>query len=139
MRREDGAVSTELAVLTPILIGFMLFAVYAGRVAQTQGDVTHAAYEAARSASLTGHPAAAEAAAHQTASDNIAAGGVGCWDLTVTVDTTMFTAGGRVGVTVTCDATFADLTMLAVPGSRSFTANAVEVIDVHRANQEPPP
>ena len=48
MRSDRGAVSTELAVLTPLLIGFMLFAVYAGRVAQTQGDVTHAAYEAAR-------------------------------------------------------------------------------------------
>ena len=139
MRSDRGAVSTELAVLTPLLIGFMLFAVYAGRVAQTQGDVTHAAYEAARSASLTGHPAAAETAAHQTASDNIVEGGVGCLDLTVTVDTSMFTAGGRVGVTVTCDASFADLTMLAVPGSRIFTATAVEVIDTHRADQEPHP
>jgi Flp pilus assembly protein TadG len=138
MRSDRGAVSTELAVLTPLLIGFMLFAVYAGRVAQTQGDVTHAAYEAARSASLTGHPAAAETAAHQTASDNIAEGGVACRDLTVMVDTTMFTAGGRVGVTVTCDASYADLTMLAVPGSRIFTATAVEVIDTHRADQERP-
>jgi Flp pilus assembly protein TadG len=139
MRSDRGAVSTELAVLTPLLIGFMLFAVYAGRVAQTQGDVTHAAYEAARSASLTGHPADAEAAAHQTASENIAEGGVGCRDLTVMVDTTMFAAGGRVGVTVTCDASLADLTLLAVPGSRIFTATAVEVIDTHRADQEPHP
>ena len=138
MRSDRAAVSTELAVLTPLLIGFMLFAVYAGRVAQTQGDVTHAAYEAARSASLTGHPAAAEAAAHQTASDNIAAG-VACRDLTVVVDTTSFTAGGRVGVTVTCEASYADLAMLAVPGSRTFIATAVEVIDVHRADQEPHP
>jgi Flp pilus assembly protein TadG len=139
MRSQRGAVSTELAVLTPLLIGFMLFAVYAGRVAQTQGDVTHAAYEAARSASLTGHPAAAETAAHQTASGNIAEGGVGCRDLTVVVDTTMFTAGGRVGVTVNCDASYTDLTMLAVPGSRIFTATAVEVIDTHRGDQEPQP
>lgn len=139
MRPERGAVSTELAVLTPLLIGFMLFAVYAGRVAQTQGDVTHAAYEAARSASLTGNPAAAETAAQQAASNNIAEGGVACRDLTVTVDTTRFTAGGRVGVTVSCEASYTDLSMLAVPGSRIFTATAVEVIDVFRADQEPLP
>ena len=39
---QRGAVSTELAVLTPLLIGFMLLAIFAGRVAQAEGDVAHA-------------------------------------------------------------------------------------------------
>lgn len=135
MRRgEAGAVSTELAVLTPLLIGFMLFAVYAGRIAQAEGDVAHAAQEAARAASLTGNPADAETAAGETAAANIAHGHMACRRLEVTVDTTNFTAGGRVAVTVGCEASFADLALLAVPGSRTFTATAVEVIDTYRAD-----
>ncbi len=139
MKREQGGVSTELAVLTPLLIGFMLLAVYAGRVVQAEADVSHAAYEAARAASLTGHANTAEAVAHQTAADNIAEGSVACRSLDVAVDTIAFAAGGWVGVTVTCEASFSDLALLAVPGSRTFTATAAEVIDFHRADQETHP
>jgi Flp pilus assembly protein TadG len=138
-RSETGAVSTELAVLTPVLIGFMLFAVYAGRVTQAEGDVANAAQEAARAASLTANPTDAEAAAGETAAANIAHDSVACRRLEVTVDTTGFTAGGRVAVTVDCEASFADLALLAVPGSRTFTATAVEVIDTYRAVQETTP
>lgn len=131
--RQRGAVSTELAVLTPLLIAFMLLVVYAGRVAQTEGDVAHAAHEAARAASLVATPTAATATATETVA-NIAAGAVACQNLTVAVDTSGFTAGGQVAVTVTCEAAFADIAMLAVPGTRIFTATAVEVIDTYRAN-----
>jgi Flp pilus assembly protein TadG len=139
MRNDHGAVSTELAVLTPVLIGFMLFAVYVGRVVQSEADVSHAAYEAARAASLTGSPITAEAAARDTAAGNIAEGGVACRNLDVTVDTGSFSAGGTVSVTVSCEASYADLTLLAVPGDRTFTATAVEVIDLHRADPEETP
>lgn len=133
-QHEMGAVSTELAVLTPVLIGFMLLVVFAGRVAQAEGDVAHAAHEAARAASLTGTAAAAAEAAQQTAAANLAEGAVACRELDVSVETTGFAAGGRVGVTVTCEAEFADIAMLAVPGTRVFTAAAVEMIDTYRAD-----
>ena len=42
-------------------------------------------------------------------------------------------------VTVFCEAAFADIAMLAVPGSRTFTATAIEVIDTYRANAEASP
>ena len=132
--RQRGAVSTELAVLTPLMIAFMLLVVYAGRVAQTEGDVAHAAHEAARAASLVATPTAATATATETVAANIAAGAVACQNLTVAVDTSGFTAGGQVAVTVTCEAAFADIAMLAVPGTRIFAATAVEVIDTYRAN-----
>ena len=136
---QRGAVSTELAVVTPLLIGFMLLVVFAGRVAQAEGDVAHAAQEAARAASLVGAPAAAVDAAEATAATNIAAGGVACRRLDVTVDTTAFQAGGQVAVTVSCQAVFGDVTLLAVPGSRTFTATAVEVIDTYRADPRSSP
>lgn len=133
MRREAGAVSTELAVLTPVLVGLMLFVVYTGRTSQAEADVAHAAYEAARAATLTDSAAAAEAAANQAAAANIAVGAVACPSLDVAVDVTAFTPGGHVTVTLTCHATFADLSLLAVPGSRAVTASATSVIDTHRS------
>jgi Flp pilus assembly protein TadG len=136
---DRGAVSTELAVLTPLLIGFMLFVVFAGRVAQGEGDVAHAAHEAARAASLTGTPSAAMEAAQATAAANISEGAVACRTLDVSVDTTNLAAGGQVAVTVTCEASFADIAMLAVPGSRTFDATAIEVIDTYRADAETTP
>ena len=134
-RSEVGSVSTELAVLTPLLIGFMLLAVYAGRVVQAEADVAHAAQEAARAASLQGDPEAVEEAAQETAAANVSEGRVACRRLEVTADTDAFGAGGQVSVTVSCEASFADLALLAVPGTRTFTATAVEVIDTYRADQ----
>lgn len=139
MSRERGAVSTELAVLTPLLIGFMLLVVFAGRTAQAEGDVQNAAHEAARAASLAGTPAAAAETARSTVDSNIAEGSVSCRSIDVSVDTTAFAAGGQVTVTVACEATFADLAMLAVPGSRTFQATAVEVVDSYRADTGSPP
>ena len=52
----------------------------------------------------------------------------------MSVDTSDFAAGGQVAVTVSCQAAFADIAMLAVPGSRTFAATAVEVIDTYRAD-----
>ncbi len=134
IHHERGAVSTELAVLTPVLIGFMLLVVFAGRVAQAEGDVANAAHEAARAASLVATLAAALEAGVDTSAANIAEGAVACRSLDVSVDTSDFAAGGQVAVTVTCEAAFADIAMLAVPGNRTFTATAIEVIDTYRAN-----
>jgi Flp pilus assembly protein TadG len=133
---QRGAVSTELAVLTPLLIAFMLLVVFAGRVAQAEGDVAHAAHEAARAASLVGSPTAAVEAGEHTAAANIATGAVACRHLDVSVDTTDLVPGGHVVVTVACEADFADIAMLAVPGSRTFSATAIEVIDTYRAEDE---
>ena len=136
---EAGAMSTELAVITPVLIGVMLLVLVAGRVAQVEGDVAHAAHEAARAASLRGDVQAAVRAAEEMAGANIAERAVACRRLDVAVDTSAFAAGGQVAVTVSCKASFADLALLAVPGSRVFAATAVEVIDTYRANREATP
>ena len=136
---ERGAVSTELSVLAPLLIGFVLLVVFAGRVAQAEGDVANAAQEAARAASLVATREAATEAAIETAAANIAEGAVACRQLDVTVDTSRFGSGGQVAVTVDCEAAFADIAMLSVPGSRTFAASAVEVIDSFRADARSAP
>ena len=47
----------------------------------------------------------------------------------VSVDTTALRPGGQVLVRVSCTARLSDLALLGVPGSRTFTATSVEVVD----------
>lgn len=129
---ERGAAAIELAVLVPVLLAFLLLVVFGGRVVQAENDVRSAAHEAARAASLRGDPQAAEASARQTAAQNLEEGGVGCRRLSVEVDTAELHPGGHVAVTVSCVASFSDVSLLLVPGERTFAATAIEVVDTHR-------
>jgi Flp pilus assembly protein TadG len=116
------------------LAGFLMFVVFAGRVAQAENDVQSAAHEAARAVTLIGDPGAAQAVAEQVAASNLQASGVACAQgLTVVADTNDLAPGSFVTVTVTCIADFGDVTSLGVPGSRPFTSSATEIVDVHRS------
>ncbi len=121
--------------MTAFLTAFMLLVVFAGRVSQAENDVRSAAHEAARAASLTNNPTTAVTEATSVAAANLASSGMSCVNgLNVNVDTANFSSGGWVTVTVTCNASFSDVAALSVPGSRSFTGTATEVIDTYRAN-----
>jgi Flp pilus assembly protein TadG len=132
---ERGALTTELAVIMfPFLVGCLALVVFAGRVAEAEGDVQSAAQEAARAATLTGDPVAAETMARSVATANLATARVDCArGIAIQVDATAFNPGGLVTVTVTCTADFSDIAYLKVPGSRAFTATATEVVDVYRS------
>lgn len=136
-RRDDsGIAAVEAAIVAPFLIALMLLVVFAGRVAEAEGNVRRATSEAARAASLRQDPAAAVDAARASVDANLSSAGVACETLTVDVDTSSFTAGGRVSVTTTCVASMRDVTLLGVPGTRTFTAREVEVIDRYRADAD---
>ena len=132
---ERGSVAVEVAVVAPALVALLMLVAFAGRVAQTEGDVRRAASAAARAASLRQHPGDAERAAADTAAANLATSGVGCADLETVVDTSRFTAGGTVAVTVNCSASLADVSLLGVPGQRRFSARSVEVVDRYRGGE----
>jgi Flp pilus assembly protein TadG len=131
---ERGSVAVEVAVIAPALVFLLLLVVYAGKVAEAEGNIERAAANAARAASLRQHPRDATTDAQNTAAANLAAAGVPCLEVTTTVDTDDLVPGGTVTVTVRCDASMADVTLLGVPGQRAFTATAVEVIDTYRAS-----
>ena len=133
-RDERGSIAVEVAVIAPAFVVLMLLVVFAGTVAEADGNVQRAASEAARAASLRQHPGDATDDAQATAAQNLSAAGVPCSTLATTVDTTDFRAGGTVTVTVACEASMADVALLGVPGSRTFTARVVEVIDRHRGD-----
>lgn len=132
---ERGSVSVEAAVIAPALVFLLLLVVFAGKVAEAEGNVERAAAAAARAASLRQHPGDATSDALATVEANLAQAGVPCTDLDAVVDTGNFVPGGTVTVTITCEASMADVTLLGVPGTRTFTARAVEVIDTYRSDE----
>lgn len=135
-RGERGSVAVEMAVIAPALVALLLLVVFAGRVAQAEGDVRRAASAAARAASLRQDPSDAADAGRQRAEANLADSGVGCGQLDVEVDTTRFFAGGSVAVTLHCNASMADISLLGVPGRMTFVARSVEVIDRYRGGEQ---
>jgi Flp pilus assembly protein TadG len=128
-------ITTELAIVMFVwLLGCVALVVFAGRVAQAEGDVQSAAQEAARAATLQGLPNTAQDTAEQVANDNLTESGVACTGgPAVQVDISDFTPGGYVTVTVTCTANFSDIAYLNVPGTRDFQSTATEIIDVYRS------
>jgi Flp pilus assembly protein TadG len=129
---DRGSVAVETAVIAPALVALLLLVVFAGRVSHADAAVRRAASEAARAASLEYFPEAAEKSAKATAEANLSTASVVCGELTTTVDTTDLRPGGQVAVTVRCVADMADVTLLGVPGERTFEATSVEVIDRFR-------
>lgn len=131
---ERGSIAVEVAVIAPALLFLMLLVIFAGKIAEADGNVERAATDAARAASLRQQPTDATTDAQHTAEANLATAGVPCLNLTTIVDTSNFHPGGTVSVTVRCEASMADVTLLGVPGRRTFTATAVEVIDTYRSS-----
>lgn len=134
---ERGSVSVEVAVIAPAFVFLMLLVVFAGKVSEADGNVERAAAEGARAASLRQHPGNAATDARSTVEANLATAGVSCSTLEAIVDTSDFEPGGTVTVTVECTASMADVTLLGVPGTRTFTATATEVIDTYRGDDCP--
>lgn len=128
-RGDAGTAVTETVLIVPVLIVLLLFVVFVGRITSADHDVQASARDAARAASVASSPDGAVAAAQSTVTDTLAGRHVRCATLAVDVDTAAFTRDGNVGVTVHCTVSLADVTGLAVPGSKLLTAHAVEVVD----------
>jgi Flp pilus assembly protein TadG len=133
-RDDDATLAVEAAIVAPVLLVLMLLVVYAGRAAQADADVRSAAARAARAASLTGDPDAAETAAADLVHANLATAGIVCATTAITVAADI-RAGGAITVTVGCEVANTDLALLAVPGTRWSTATATQVVDTYRGGR----
>jgi len=131
-RAADGSVSTELVLLTPILLVLLGFVVFAGRLGGVQQRVLSAADEGARAASLRGEADAGRSAAIAAVEANLGDAGLECVDLAVEVDTGDFRRGGHVTVTVRCAVGLDDVVFAGLPGSRAYKASSTEIIDLWR-------
>jgi Flp pilus assembly protein TadG len=122
----------ELVLVTPVLLAFLLLVVVLGRLTETRGDVSEAARDAARWASVARNAPGAERAATDAARATLSESSVTCRTLVVQVDTTEFRPGGTVATEVTCTVDLSDLSVLALPSSRTITARFVAPVDRYR-------
>lgn len=129
---DRGSVAAELTLITPLLLVLLLFVVLCGRLAGTRLRLDDVAHQAARSASAARTVTAAENDARTTAEAALAAAGIGCRDLQVSVDTAGLRPGSTVTATVACTVGLNDLSLLAVPGGTRLTAHFSSPVDVYR-------
>ena len=129
---DRGAATTEMVLITPILVLLLLLIALAGRYSTARADVTGAARDAARAASIERSAPAAAAAAESAAVASIRRSGVACDRIDVIPDVSQFSAGGMVEVEVVCDVRLGDLGLLAIPGDKTITATSAEPVDTYR-------
>ncbi|QKV81802.1 pilus assembly protein TadE [Amycolatopsis sp. Hca4] len=113
-----------------MLLVFVAVVVHRGVDARLRLD--DAAHQAARAASFQRTPAAAVAAAQATATAALTHAGLVCRDA-ATSATTSANPGSTVVVTVRCTVDFGQALILGVPGNRTLSAQASEVVDTYRS------
>ena len=132
---ERGTAVVEVVLLAPALAMLLALLIVGGRLAMAQQAVQASAAEAARTASIARTQTHAGATAHAAALSGLHAQKVNCLDITVTVDTTGFTAPvgtpAAVTATVTCRVTLAGL-LPAAPGSVDISASSSSPLDTYR-------
>lgn len=136
-RRDRGSVSIELAVVTPAVLALLATAVIGGRVNLARQAIEAAAFDAARTASLARTAVTAQTEALAAASSTLAAQGLHCTSVTVTVSTAGFSVPvgqpASVTATVTCQATFEDVALPGMPGGAALTASFTSPLDTYRS------
>jgi Flp pilus assembly protein TadG len=136
--RGRGSAAIEMAILMPVFVALFTTVVVIGRTANATSAVEAAAYNAARTASLTRDAVTAEAEARAAVNQTLASQGVACvGGPEVIVDPSGFGVAlgqpASVTVTVTCRVTYADVDLLAVPDDLPVSATFVSPIDQYRS------
>ena len=131
MRAERASATAEAVILTPLLVVFVCFMVALGRLGLARAEVDGAARDAARAASIVADPAQAPAAAQAAAAATLADRHLTCRPLGVDTDTSAFSPGGAVAVTVRCGVRLSDLAPLTL-GNRTVERRFEAPIDRFR-------
>ncbi len=140
--RERGNAALELVILATVLLFLLGLVIAAGRTSIAQGSVQAAARDAARQASISRTPAAAQAAALASARLALSQDSLDCTPV-VKVDTgspgTQLGFQAPVGLPaqvtarVSCRVSLSDLLVPGMPGSKTLTATFTSPLDPFRA------
>jgi Flp pilus assembly protein TadG len=122
----------ELAIMTPVLVAFMMLMVGVGRIVNAQSQVDSAARDAVRNASIARSAADAQGRAQTAAAESMKNFGWCQGGPAALADTGSWAPGGLVSVTVTCDADLGGLTLIGLPGSKQMTGKATAPLDTFR-------
>ena len=133
---EQGAATLEAVILTPVVLLFAALLLFAGRTALAHQAVQHAAWEAARAASLARNPTDANNTAVSQAASLLAR--LGCQPA-VTVNTAGFnlpvTQPAQVFVAVACTIDVSHLALPGIPGTITMHATADSPLDRYRSRR----
>jgi Flp pilus assembly protein TadG len=135
-RNDAGNAALELVVLAPVIFILIALVVAAGRTSIAQGSVDAAARDAARQASISLTPGAAQVAAQSSAQAALSGDGLDCHPL-VRVDTRQFVTvpvglPASVTATVFCRVPLSDLVVPGLPGSRTLWFSFSSPLDPYR-------
>ena len=136
LRRDEGSVALEAAIIVPPLIMFVCLAIAGGRLVTSGAKIDAAAEDAAREASIHRTAASAQAAAQAAAAESLNDQGITCASSSVSIDTGGLSVPvgqvGTVTVSISCTVNLADLLLPGVPGARTLTSTATSVVDQYR-------
>lgn len=131
---DGGFTSVEVVLVAPLFVMMLLLIVILGRVQQAGAQVTGAARDGARAASLSSSAGQAQSAALQAVTVALAGQAVSCdGGPSTAVDTSGFQPGGLVRVTVSCAVPLSDVGFSALPGSTTMTRSSASPIETYRA------
>lgn len=122
----------ELALLTPLLVAFMMVMVGLGRVVEAQSQVDGAARDAARAASLSRTRPAAYLAAQDAAGKTLSGEHTCSSKPVAIVDFSQWRQGGQVSVAVHCRIDLSGLSLIGFHPTRTMTGTATAPIDTLR-------
>jgi len=131
---ERGASPASVIIL---MVGLFMFAeliVLGGRVAAAHNDVSSAAREAARQASVLQYSSSVNTVARDAAKNNLDATSDHCRTPEVSTVGTSFRQDGHVKVKVTCKINLSDFSYLTLPWpEKLISAEATESVETYRA------
>jgi Flp pilus assembly protein TadG len=125
----------ELVILVPAVLALFGLVVAFGRTTTADTDVEHAARVGARAAASAQTRGGGDALAREVIVESLRVAGLSCASGPSVSVGGSWRPGERVTVTVSCTASLADVTKFGLPGSRTLTATATEVIDRTRGGE----
>ena len=139
---ENGSMSIEAVLLTPVLVALLVFGVYLGRIGQLQLRISRAVHDAARAGSVELDPDAAAAAIDQALIDGLGQSQYARCTRDINVTAVGNGSGniidqGLVRVKLRCQVDVARLGPLSPP-SKTLTRLAYESVDEYRSRRTQP-
>jgi len=132
-REEEGQAIAELVIVTPVLLLAIVLMISLGRIDSAQGDVESAARAGVQAAVVQDNPSEAQVQAVAAVASTLGTAGLTCPSPQVSTNTSDFTPGGSVSVTVTCVTSLADASIPGMPGAKTLSATSFAPIDPYRA------
>ncbi|TDD43400.1 pilus assembly protein [Nonomuraea terrae] len=123
---ERGSMAVETVMLAPLMLLFLMFLTGAGVLVESQGRVSGAARDAARSASVQRSFDEAEAAAEAITTNVLQER---CRSSEVSLDGSKWEGAGHVQAEVTCEL---DLSFLGFDATKQLTGTAVVPLERFR-------